>query len=150
VPGLVVLVGAWAGGLLVGPSGAVVGIGAAVTLVVLGLLLASAEQAYAGLGWAATPVLVATRHGGWSRETSLVPVARAQSTRLTSSPFQRRAGLASLAVEVAGRGSTPRVVDGDAAALDALRHRALASAAARQDEVAVRRRAAMSAGAQLV
>lgn len=150
VPTAVLVGGLWVAGLLLtGPSGPVLGVAGAGTLALLALVLASAEQSYAGLGWAATPVLVATRHGGWTRETSLVPVAKAQSTRLASSPFQRRVGLASLAIDVGGRGTTPMVRDADASEMEDLRHRALDSTAARADEAAVRRRAADVAGTQL-
>ena len=41
----------------------------------------------------------------------LVPVAKAQSGSVRSTPFQRRAGLANLHVDVAGGGTTPKVLD---------------------------------------
>jgi putative membrane protein len=99
------------------------------------------EAAYRALGWTERDGYVVARTGGLARQVALVPVAKAQSTRLRSSPFQRRAGLATLLVDVAGRGGTPAVVDGEAAALAGLRHTALATTAARRDEAAVRRRA---------
>lgn len=114
------------------------GLGALVLVVLAGGL---GELAYRGLGWATLDGHVVTRQGGLARETALVPVAKAQSTRLRSSPLQRRAGLATLLVDVAGRGSTPAIVDGDGSALARLRYEALATTAARRDEAAVRRHA---------
>jgi len=99
-----------------------------------------AEQAFRGLGHAATSSFVFARRGGLFRETVAVPVAKAQSSRLHSSPFQRRAGLATLQLAVAGQGRTPAVVDGDVGRLRVLRHAALYAAAARADEEVVRRR----------
>jgi uncharacterized membrane protein YdbT with pleckstrin-like domain len=40
-----------------------------------------------------------------------VPTGRVQSARLESSPFQRRLGLATLRIDLAGPGASPRVVD---------------------------------------
>ncbi|HXH58680.1 PH domain-containing protein [Iamia sp.] len=116
---------------------------AALLLVVVAAL--DAELAYRGLGWATVDDHVVARRGGLSRETALVPVAKVQSTRLVSSPFQRRSGLATLLVDVAGRGRTPALVDGEASAMTGLRHGALAAGAARRDEAAVRRRVAAGA-----
>jgi len=109
------------------------------------LAAGAGELAYRALGWTTVDGYVIARQGGLAREVALVPVAKAQSTRLRSSPFQRRAGLATLLVDVAGRGRTPTVVDGDATALAGLRHAALDTTAARRDEAAVRRRAQQTA-----
>lgn len=100
----------------------------------------AAELAYRNLGHVATPGLVVSRSGAFDRETALVPVSKTQSTTLRSSPFQRRAGLATLQIEVAGRGAAPRILDGDAARLAILRLGALHATAARADEDAVRTR----------
>lgn len=132
----------------VGPA-VVVAVPVAVLLAPAGLLalllpvLAAGlgEAEYRALGWTVVDGHVAARTGGLARQLALVPVAKAQSTRLRASPFQRRAGLATLHVDVAGRGRTPVVVDGDATALGRLRHDALATTAARHDELVVRRRA---------
>ncbi|CAN5776772.1 PH domain-containing protein [soil metagenome] len=83
--------------------------------VLVGLGVVWGVDAYRGLGhgWVPTPagaVLVA-RTGSVVRETTVTPVAKAQSARVTSSPRQRRAGLASVLVDVAGRGDAPRVAD---------------------------------------
>jgi putative membrane protein len=131
----------------VGPA-LVVALPVAVLLAPVGLLALAlpllaavlGEASYRGLGWTAGEGFVAARTGAAARRLALVPVAKAQSTRLRSSPFQRRAGLATLLVDVAGRGATPAVVDGDAVALAGLRHAALDTTAARRDEAAVRRR----------
>ncbi|QYG93579.1 PH domain-containing protein [Iamia sp. SCSIO 61187] len=98
------------------------------------------EASYRALGWATVDGSLIARRGAIGREVAVVPVAKAQSSRLRSSPFQRRAGLATLLVDVAGRGRTPAVVDGDGEDLAHLRHAALDTVAARHDEVAVRRR----------
>ena len=114
-------------------------------LVLVPIAAATGELAYRGLGWATIDDHVVARRGALQRETALVPVAKVQSTRLVSSPLQRRAGLASLHVDVAGRGRTPLLHD--AAADDMARlHRTTAEAgAARRDERAVRRRVAAAA-----
>lgn len=120
------------------------GVGALLLVVVAAV---DAELAYRGLGWATLDDHVVARRGGLTRETALVPVAKVQSTRLVSSPFQRRSGLATLLVDVAGRGRTPALVDAEAGAMTGLRHDALAAGAARRDEAAVRRRVAAGASA---
>lgn len=99
------------------------------------------EVAYRGLGHAFGGDVLLARRGGLARELDVVPAARAQSTRLRSTPFQRRAGLATLHVDVAGKGRTPQVQDGDAARLRSLQWAVLlASPAARGDEAEVRHR----------
>lgn len=100
----------------------------------------AAEMAYRNLGHVATPSLVVASHGTYERITELLPVAKTQSTTIRSSPFQRRAGLATLYIEVAGSGATPRISDGDAALLGRLRLGALHASAARADEDDVRTR----------
>jgi putative membrane protein len=99
------------------------------------------ELFYRGLGHASRPGHVTARRGSLVRETVVVPTARTQSARLRSSPMQRRAGLATLLVDVAGRGRTPAIIDGRARQLDTLRRDVLDAPAARADEAAVRRRA---------
>jgi putative membrane protein len=120
-----------------------------IPLGVLAVVVAAAtgEVAYRGLGHAwGDDVLLACR-GGLRRETDVVPAARAQSSRLRSTPLQRRSGLATLHVEVAGKGRTPAIVDGDAARLRALQRAVvLASPAAQRDEAEVRHRRATPDG----
>ena len=114
---------------------------AAVALV--GIAALAGELAYRGLAHAYARDLVLARAGGLARETVIVPVAKAQSTRLRTTPFQRRAGLATLYVDVAGKGATPQIRDGDAGRLrDLQRAVLLASPAARADEQQVRVRRA--------
>ena len=108
-----------------------------------------AEMAFRGLGHAVLPSFVVARRGGFLRETVVVPVAKAQSARLSASLLQRRLGLATLSIDVAGQGRTPAVVDGDAELLAQLRGRALGTPAARADEAAVRRRNRGMAAEQL-
>jgi putative membrane protein len=85
-------------------------------LAVLGAAVAGAF-AYRGLAHACADGYLVARSGALVRETFIVPTDKAQSTRLRSTPLQRRVGLATLWVDVAGRGETPRVRDGDAVEL---------------------------------
>jgi putative membrane protein len=78
----------------------------AVALAVLGGL-----AAYRSLGHATRGGFLFARVGVAIRVTTVVPVAKAQSGSVRSSPFQRRAGLATLHVDIAGGGTTPRVFD---------------------------------------
>lgn len=129
------------GALLVAvPVAALVAPAGRIALVLPVLAAGLGEASYRALGWATVDGHLVTRRGAVGREVAIVPVAKAQSSRLRSSPFQRRAGLATLLVDVAGRGRTPAVVDGDGVALAHLRHATLDTAAARHDEIAVRRR----------
>lgn len=113
---------------------------AAIALLLVAPFAVAAELAYRHLGHVATPGLVVASSGAFDRETILVPVSKTQSTTLRSSPFQRRAGLATLQIEVAGRGATPRILDGEAGRLARLRVGALHATAARDDEGDVRTR----------
>lgn len=99
-----------------------------------------AQRAYRALGHARTATTVVGRSGAIVRHTAVVPVAKTQSCRLRSSPFQRRVHLATLTVQVAGRGPTVAIIDGDADRLQGLRTDVLVAPGARLDEVAVRRR----------
>jgi putative membrane protein len=67
--------------------------------------------AYRGLGHAAGPEFLYARSGVAIRVLTVVPVAKAQSGSVRSSLFQRRAGLATLHVDIAGGGPTPKVHD---------------------------------------
>jgi len=77
-----------------------------VPLAVLGGL-----AAYRSLGHARRDGFLYARRGVPIRVTTVVPVAKAQSGSVRSSLFQRRVGLATLHVDVAGGGPTPRVLD---------------------------------------
>jgi putative membrane protein len=111
-----------------------------VAVVVLLLAAAAGELAYRGLGHAWDGGVLTSRHGGIARDTVVVPAAKVQSTRLESTPFQRRAGLATLYVDVAGRGRTPSVRDADVDLLRALQTALVADPESRADEAEVRRR----------
>lgn len=117
---------------------------AAVGLVVLvlasGPAVALGLARYRALAHATTPGTVVARSGAVLHRTALVPVARTQSHRIETSPFQRRLGLASLAIHVAGRGRNVRLVDLHRDRCRAVGDHALGSAEARRDEAAVRRR----------
>ena len=77
-----------------------------VPLAVLGGL-----AAYRGLGHARRGGFLYARQGVVIRVTTVVPVAKAQSGSVRSSFFQRRVGLATLHIDVAGGGPTPKVMD---------------------------------------
>jgi putative membrane protein len=80
-------------------------------LPVLALAVAVGRAAYRSLGHAAARGFLYARVGVAIRVTTVVPVAKAQSSSVRSSPFQRRSGLATLHVDIAGGGPTPRVHD---------------------------------------
>jgi putative membrane protein len=67
--------------------------------------------AYRSLGHARRDGFLYARQGTVIRVTTVVPVAKAQSGSVRSSFFQRRVGLATLHVDVAGGGPTPKVMD---------------------------------------
>ncbi len=67
--------------------------------------------AYRGLGHALVDGFLVARSGSWNRQTVVVPVARSQSARVQAGWWQRRAGLASLLVDLAGPGPRPVVRD---------------------------------------
>jgi putative membrane protein len=67
--------------------------------------------AYRSLGHARRGGFLYARRGAVIRATTVIPVAKAQSGSVQSSFFQRRVGLATLHVDVAGGGPTPKVVD---------------------------------------
>jgi len=84
-------------------------------LAALGLPLAFAlgEARYCALGhaWTDPGRALVARRGALLRRTVVTPSGRAQSATARSSPFQRRAGLATLVVDVAGPGTSPQVID---------------------------------------
>lgn len=125
--------------VLAAPLAAWVPPAVAAAAIVVGAAAAAAagELAYRGLAHAWGAGAIVTRRGGIHRETHVVPAGKVQSSRLRTTPFQRRAGLATLFVDVAGRGSMPAIRDGDAALLSELQPQILSSAA-RQDEAMVR------------
>ncbi|MBW3626492.1 MAG: PH domain-containing protein [Actinobacteria bacterium] len=76
--------------------------------------------AYRGLGHALDEGVLIARSGAFIRHTVVVPLGRAQSGRVRSTPLQRRAGLATLLVDLAGPGRPARVVDESAATAERL------------------------------
>jgi putative membrane protein len=80
-------------------------------LPVLAVAMAVGLAAYRSLGHATGDGFLYARVGVAIRVTTVVPVAKAQSGSVRSSPFQRRSGLATLHVDIAGGGPTPRVHD---------------------------------------
>jgi putative membrane protein len=80
-------------------------------LPVLALAVAVGLAAYRSLGHATGAGFLYARAGVAIRVLTVVPVAKAQSGSVRSTPFQRRAGLATLHVDIAGGGPTPRVYD---------------------------------------
>ena len=121
-----------------------VGLGGAAGVALAGLVLVVAalagELAYLGLGHASSGGIVTARSGGVARRTVVVPAAKVQSTRLRSSPLQRRAGLATLAIDVAGKGRTPLIRDADVTDLQTLQAQLVRSPDLRSDEADVRQR----------
>ena len=83
----------------------------AVAVVALPLAGLAGEAAYRNLGHARHGGFLTARRGALIRTTAVVPAAKAQSARTHSTLFQRRAGLATLRVDVAGGGAMPQVTD---------------------------------------
>jgi putative membrane protein len=77
----------------------------------LALAVLAGLAAYRSLGHAAGRAFLYARSGVAIRVVTVVPVAKAQSGSVRSSLFQRRAGLATLHVDIAGGGPTPQVHD---------------------------------------
>lgn len=76
-----------------------------------GVALVWGHDAYRNIGHRHDGDLLVTRWGSVARRTVVVVVPRVQSTRVTSSAFQRRRDLATLRVDLAGRGVGPIVLD---------------------------------------
>ncbi len=93
--------------LTVGWSWALAGVASAAVTVPIAL------ASYRALGWALPDGMVVGRSGWLVRRTSVTPADATQSARLSSSPFQRRRGLATLRLEIArARGTRdPRLLD---------------------------------------
>ena len=84
---------------------------AVLALPVLAVAVTIGLAAYRSLGHATREGFLYARVGVAIRVTTAVPVAKAQSGSARTTPFQRRAGLATLHVDVAGGGPTPKVHD---------------------------------------
>lgn len=100
-------------------------------LLLVPVAAAFGELAYRGLGHATGPAHLTTRSGAIVRRTVVVPMVRAQSARVRSSPLQRRVDLATCVVDIAGPGRRPAVVDVAKATADAVRERVVASVGGR-------------------
>ena len=127
------------GGAAVGPA-VLLGGAEGVALVSLAVVVAAVagELAYQGLGHASSGGIVTARAGGVARRTAVVPAGKVQSSRLRSSPFQRRAGLATLTIDVAGKGPAPTIRDGDADELRRLQGALVLAPDLRADEAEAR------------
>jgi len=84
---------------------------ASLALLLVPLAVLGGLAAYRSLGHARRGGFLYARQGVVIRVTTVVPVAKAQSGSVRSSFFQRRVGLATLHVDVAGGGPTPKVMD---------------------------------------
>lgn len=96
---------------------AVIGFGrpGLLALLAFGPALAAALAAYRALGHGQHGGVVLARSGALVRATSFVPVTRLASLALSASPFQRRTGLATLALQIpaASASGTPQLHDLD-------------------------------------
>lgn len=88
---------------------------AAVGLAVLAVVGAAAwwlgDRDHANRGSALGERWVVARHGALAIEESVSPRTKAQAARVVSNPFQRRRGLATLVVNVAGPGGAVTMLD---------------------------------------
>jgi putative membrane protein len=78
---------------------------------------------YHFLAWGGDDRHVAASHGRVCRTTTWVPLEKVQSIRWVQGPVQRRLGLASVRIDVAGRRVTVGIRDRDAAEADELLRR---------------------------
>ncbi len=101
--------------------------GLVASLVAVALAVGLGIDAYHGLGHRWDDGVLVARQGSLVRRTVVVSAARAQSTRVHSSLFQRRVGLATMAVDVAG-GDAPEVVDQTTTVAEELAEHTLAAA----------------------
>ncbi len=69
------------------------------------------ELSYRAMGYAVGPAHLMATRGALVRRTVVVPLVRGQSARVRSSPLQRRLGLATCIVDIAGPGRRPTVLD---------------------------------------
>lgn len=98
-----------------------------VALLLLPLAGAYGELAYRGLGHATGHAHLMSRRGAVVRRTIVMPMVRAQSARVRSSPLQRRSDLATCVVDVAGPGRRPAVIDVEQATAIDVSERVMAS-----------------------
>ena len=91
---------------------------------------------YHFLGWGGNDRYLVASHGRVCRTTTWVPLEKAQSIRWVQGPVQRRLGLASVRVDVAGKRVTANVRDRAAAEADDILRRLPAQARAARARVA--------------
>lgn len=82
--------------------------------------------AYRGLGHALVGGFLVARTGSLHQHTVVVPTVRSQSATVHADPWQRRSGLASLSVDLAGPGPQPVVRDEAAAVAEDVLARVMA------------------------
>jgi putative membrane protein len=98
-------------------------LGPAALVVLGGWTLLDAPRTAAGLGWALTDDVFAVRNGWIRRTVAFARLGKIQSVSLHASPFDRRAGMASVRIDTAGRTDgehalvIPFLARGDAEAL---------------------------------
>ena len=80
------------------------GWGFAIGAVCAGWSVLHARQWWKHAAWAVTPHAVAYKSGWWTRRTSVVRFAKIQTVSVSSTPFDRRLGMARLQVDTAGAG----------------------------------------------
>lgn len=106
-------------GAAVAPAGWLASLGAGTVLAGLGVPWG--RVAHRRAGWATSPSVVALAAGVIRHRTSIVPIARVQSSRTSVSPLQRLSGLATYSVDVAGSLGGGRLYDADRAVATELR-----------------------------
>lgn len=75
---------------------------ATVLLVGMGVVIAYARFRWRVLGWAADETHLVIRRGVVTRVVTIVPIGKVQDVTVRATPFQRRLGLATVAVDTAG------------------------------------------------
>jgi len=78
-------------------------LGPAALVVLGGWTVLDAPRTAAGLGWALTGDVFAVRNGWIRRTVAFARLGKIQSVSLHASPFDRRAGMASVRIDTAGR-----------------------------------------------
>ena len=91
------------------------------------------------LGWGGDDRYVVASRGRVSRKTTWVPLEKVQSIRWVQGPLQRRLGLASVRLDVAGRRVTASLEDRDVAEADEMLRRLPALAREARTRTAARR-----------
>ena len=100
-------------------------------LLVLPLAAGFGELSYRAMGYAVGPAHLMATRGAVVRRTILVPLVRGQSARVRSSTLQRRLGLATCVVDIAGPGRRPTVRDVRQVTADDIQARVIASVGGR-------------------